>query len=285
MSEMRLGIHLPQAGPAANADSIKRAAQLAETVGYQDVWVSDHLVVPQGASYPPSPYIFEPFIALTWAAAVTSRVRLATTVLVLPMRNPVFVAKALASLDQLSGGRVILGTAAGWLEKEFEAIGVPFAERGRRTDEANEILRRLWSDDPVTASYPVHSLQFDRMRAKPQPVSQIPIWIGGHSDVAVDRAIRVGDGWHGAFRSAKKVAPVVERLKEAKPGFTVSMRTRWDALEDDHDEILREFDDYRQIDVTHIVPEPRQRSADAYLESIEATAALLAKAGADLAVE
>ena len=109
---MTAGIHLPQAGPAANPESIKRVAMRAEALGYADIWVSDHLAVQTNAAYPPSPYIYEPLITLTWAAAVTERVKLGTTVLVLPMRNPLFVAKALASIDQLSGGRMILGTAA-----------------------------------------------------------------------------------------------------------------------------------------------------------------------------
>lgn len=284
MSGATAGIHLPQAGPAASGESLRRAAILAEELGFADVWVSDHLVVPTGASYPPSPYIFEPLTVLAWVAGVTSRVRLGTTVLVLPMRNPLMVAKSLASLDQLSGGRVLLGTAAGWLESEFDALGVPFAERGKRTDEAIAILRRMWTDDHITAEFPVHGLTFDSMRAKPQPVGHIPIWIGGHGPAALRRAIEVGDGWHGAFRDPAATAELVKTLRAARPeaSFDISMRVGWDALEDDNDAILAELDHYREIGVNHFVPEPRQRTMDRYLESIEGLASLLVRGGVEM---
>lgn len=258
-----------------------RAAVLAEELGYADVWVSDHLVVPTGVPYPPSPYVFEPLTVLTWVAASTRRVGLGTTVLVLPMRNPLVVAKSIASIDQLSGGRVILGVAAGWLEAEFDALGVPFDERGARTDECIEIMRRCWTDDHITAEYPVHGARFASIRSKPQPVRHVPFWVGGHARVALDRAVRVGDGWHGAFLSPVQTAARVQYLRGQRPerSFAISMRTRWDALEDDRDMILAEVDQYREVGVTHLVPEPRQRTMGGYLRSIEATAEVLRSAG------
>jgi probable F420-dependent oxidoreductase len=282
---MTAGIHLPQAGPAASGESMRRSAVLAEELGFADVWVSDHLVVPTGVPYPPSAYVFEPFTALTWVAASTNRVGLGTTVLVLPMRNPLVVAKSVASIDQLSGGRFILGTAAGWLEAEFDALGVPFDERGPRTDEAIEILRRCWTDDHITAEFPVHGARFASIRCKPQPARSVPLWIGGHADVALERAMRVGDGWHGAFLTPEQTARRVAVLRERRPepSFAISMRTRWDPLEDDRDLILAEIDHYRSVGVTHLVPEPRQRTMDAYLRSIEATAELLRVAGVSMA--
>jgi probable F420-dependent oxidoreductase len=279
--QVTAGIHLPQAGPAASGPAIQRAARLAEELGYADVWVSDHLAVPTDAPYPPSPWIYEPFITLTWAAAVTARVRLGTTVLVLPMRHPLITAKSVASIDRLSNGRMILGLAAGWLEAEFDALGVPFHERGARTDEGIAMLRRLWTDDHITAEFPVHSSKFASMRALPRPAGHIPIWVGGHAEVALARAVRVGEGWHGAFLTPEQTKWRVERLRRDRPepGFPISMRTRWDALEDSADTILGELDDYVSVGVTHLVPEPRQRNADDYLRSIEALAALMARAG------
>jgi len=278
---MTAGIHLPQAGPASSGDAMTRAAVLAEDLGYADVWVSDHVAVPTGAEYPPSAYIYEPLVALTWVAACTHRVGLGTTVLVLPMRNPLVLAKMVASIDQLSNGRIILGIAAGWLEAEFDALGVPFVERGARTDEAIEIMKRAWTDDHITADFPVHGARFVSMRTKPQPTGHVPLWVGGHADVALARAIRVGDGWHGAFLSPEQTGRRVKKLRAERPesSFQISMRTRWDALEDDHDIILAEIDHYQEVGVTHLVPEPRQRTADGYLRAIEAQADLLRRAG------
>ncbi|MEI8392700.1 MAG: TIGR03619 family F420-dependent LLM class oxidoreductase [Actinomycetes bacterium] len=275
------GIHLPQAGPAASGEAMRQAAVLAEELGYSDVWVSDHVAVPTGADYPPSAYVFEPLVALTWVAAYTKRVGLGTTVLVLPMRNPLIVAKMVASLDHLSGGRVILGIAAGWLEAEFNALGVPFAERGQRTDEAIDIMRRVWTDDHITADYPVHNAHFVSMRTKPQPQRHLPLWIGGHADVALRRATAVGDGWHGAFLSPEQTARRVKKLRAERPetSFPISMRTRWDAVDDDNDLILAEIDHYREVGVTHFVPEPRQRTIDGYVRAMEMQADLFRRAG------
>src|SRR5262249_58490859 len=115
-----------------------------------DGWTGEHIVVPAGTMYPPSPNFYDPVLALTWAAAYTNRVRLGTSVLVLPMRHPLPLAKELATLQNLSGGRLILGAGVGWMEAELSALGVPFRERGRRMDEGIAMLRAVWSDDPIT---------------------------------------------------------------------------------------------------------------------------------------
>lgn len=279
------GIHLPQAGPAASGEALRRAAVLAEQLGYADVWVSDHLVVPTGVPYPPSAYVFEPITCLAWVAAATERVRLGTTVLVMPMRNPLMVAKAFATIDQFSGGRAILGTAAGWLEAEFDALGVPFDERGPRTDEAIDMIQTMWTSDHITADYPVHGASFASIRAKPQPVDTIPIWIGGHAPVALRRAARVGSGWHGGFLTAEQTAKRINQLRDMDlpEGFEMSMRTRWDPLVHDHDTILGELQDLANVGVTHVVPEPQQRTLDDYLRSIEHMAELLVAGGVEMA--
>jgi probable F420-dependent oxidoreductase len=277
---MRFGIHLPQAGPAASPASIQAAARQAEELGFADVWVSDHLVVPRTAKYPPSAYIIEPLIALTWAAAATRSVGLGTTVLVVPLRPPVLLAKMLASLDLMSEGRVIFGGACGWLKEEFEALGVPYEARGVRTDEALDIIRRCWSEDPIDATAPSSGVKMVDMRAKPQPGRSIPIWIGGHGKPALRRAVELGDGWHGGFQTPERTAEIAARLRRDRPeeSFTLSMRTRWDALEDDSDDILRELVAYREAGVQHIVAEPRQRDQDAWLRCGEAFAKIFERA-------
>ncbi|WP_158925471.1 TIGR03619 family F420-dependent LLM class oxidoreductase, partial [Acidisphaera sp. S103] len=194
---MKLGIHLPHIGRKAGPDSIRRTAIQAEELGFDDVWVSEHIIVPKDGGYPPSPNFWDPVLTLTWAAAATTKVRLGTSVLVLPMRHPLPLAKELATLQNLSGGRLILGAGVGWLEAEFDALGVPFKERGRRMDEGIAMMRAVWSQDPVSFDSKWIPAKIDNMRAQPQPIAPIPIWIGGSSDAAIKRALRL-DGWHGS---------------------------------------------------------------------------------------
>src|ERR1700674_3309079 len=193
---MQLGIHLPHAGEQATPEKIRHAAMRAEDLGLDDVWVSEHIIVPR-ASFPRSPLFYDPVLSLTWAAAVTKRVRLGTSVLVLPMRHPLPLAKELATLQNLSEGRLILGAGVGWLEAEFAALGVPFRERGRRMDEGIAMMRAVWGEDPV--SFPARHIPavIEDMRMLPQPVKPIPIWVGGSSEAALARAARL-DGWHGS---------------------------------------------------------------------------------------
>src|SRR6202167_4157759 len=146
---MQIGMHLPHAGSQATPALIKRHARQAEDMGLSDVWVSEHIIVPR-ASFPRSPLFYDPVLSLTWAAAVTRRVRLGTSVLVLPMRHPLPLAKELATLQNFSEGRLILGAGVGWLKPEVAALRVPFEERGRRLDEGLAMMRAVWSQDPVT---------------------------------------------------------------------------------------------------------------------------------------
>src|SRR3954454_8298881 len=230
---MQLGIHLPHAGEQATPDKIRRAAMRAEDMGLDDVWVSEHIIVPR-ATFPRSPLFFDPVLSLTWAAAVTKRVRLGTSVLVLPMRHPLPLAKELATLQNLSEGRLILGAGVGWLEAEFAALGAPFRERGRRMDEGIALMRAAWSQDPVT--FPARHIPaiVEKIRMLPQRVKPIPIWIGGSSEAALARAVRLAEGWHGSRLSPEQAAPIVRRLREQRPGpeFAISLRYGWDGKDD-----------------------------------------------------
>src|SRR5947208_2409267 len=214
---MRLGIHLPRIERKAGPNAIRCAAEQAEQLGFADVSTSEHIILPNGAPYPPSPSFYDPVLALTWAAAYTSRVRLGTSVLVLPMRHPLPLAKELATLQNLSGGRFILGAGVGWLEAEFEALGVPFHERGRRMDEGIAMMRAVWSDDPVTFEAKYVPAVIDNMRMQPKPEKPIPIWIGGTSEPALKRALRY-EGWHGSRATPEQAAPIVARLRSERPG-------------------------------------------------------------------
>src|SRR5215470_11330525 len=169
---MQLGIHLPHAGSQASPELIKRHARQAEDLGLSDVWVSEHIIVPR-KEFPRSPLFYDPILTLTWVAAVTERVRLGTSVIVLPMRHPLPLAKELSTLHNLSGGRLILGVGVGWLEPEFAALGVPFHERGRRMDEGIALMRAVWSQDPVSFRAKHVAADIDDMTMLPHPVSPI----------------------------------------------------------------------------------------------------------------
>src|SRR5437868_12878020 len=259
---MRLGIHLPQIGRKAGPESIRRAAVQAEELGFADVWTSEHIILPNGAPYPPSPSFYDPVLALTWAAAYTSRVRLGTSVLVLPMRHPLPLAKELATLQNLSGGRFILGAGVGWLEAEFAALGVPFHERGRRMDEGIAMMRAVWKEDPVSFEAKYIPSVIKDMTMLPQPISQIPMWHGSRSEAAHRRTVRIGDGWHGSQVSPAEAAPVIQRLRRDRPepSFTISIRSHWNGK--DVGEMKERVAAYREVGVQHIMVHPQDRAVD-----------------------
>ena len=228
---MRLGIHLPQFRDAVSGPVLAAAARAAEEGGADDLWVSDHLLLPVGSRRPPELF-HDPLTVLTWAAAATDRAGLGTSVLVAPYRHPVLLAKALASLDFLSGGRVIFGVASGWLEPEFAALGARFDQRGARTDEAIRACRALWSG---AERFEGRWLRIEGMRLSPPPAQPgwPPVWVGGDSDAGLARAARLGDGWH---TTVSDPAVLAERLSHLdgelravgrdRSGVTVSVRVR-----------------------------------------------------------
>ena len=258
---MQLGIHLPQAGQQATPERIMRAALRAEELGLADVWVSEHIIVPKDAPYPPTPVFYDPVVTLAWIASVTKRVRLGTSVLVLPMRHPLPLAKELGSLQNLSGGRLILGAGVGWLEAEFSALGVPFRERGRRMDEGIAMMRAVWTEDPVTFPARTIAAEITAMRMQPQPTTPIPIWIGGTAEAQLKRAARL-DGWHGSRMPPEDIAPIVRRLRadRPEPAFTISMRIRWNGQDDG--ELRTRIAAYAAIGVQHILVEPEDREVE-----------------------
>ena len=273
---MRVGIHLPHIGRKAGPEAIRRAAVQAEELGFADVWTSEHIITPAGAMYPPSPNFYDPVLSLTWAAACTKRVGLGTSVLVLPMRHPLPLAKELATLQNLSEGRFILGTGVGWLEAEFAALGVPFNERGRRTDEGIAMMRAVWSDDPVSFESRWIPAVIDNMRMMPKPQKPIPIWVGGTSDAALKRAARL-DSWHGSRATPEQAAPLVARLRAERPEpeFAISLRAAWDGR--DEAALKERLKGFAAVGVGHVMVEPFDREIGDWLNSVER----IAKAGAE----
>jgi probable F420-dependent oxidoreductase len=259
---------LPQYGRAASPDAIRGVAQRAEALGFADVWVSDHVIQPAGQDYP-SPYLFDPLLTLGWAAASTERVGLGTSVLVVPQYHPLQLANSLASLDRLSGGRLRLTVGVGWSAAEYAALDQDFHTRGRRLDEALDIFDAVWHQDP--ASYRGEHYHFDPVRVLPQPARDIPIWMGGNSERALQRAEQKGSGYQAISTPPADLAKVVARLRQTRPedGFTVSYRTGWDPQGMESAQIVDECAAYTEAGVQHVVSAPWRTNADDWIRSME----------------
>ena len=265
---MRIGIHLPQYGRAAGPEAVARVARHAEELGFAGVWVSDHIVHPAEQDYP-SPYLIDPFVTLTWAAAVTSTIGLGTSVVVAPHHPPLALANTIASLDMMSGGRVTLGVGVGWSAREFEALGQRFDDRGKRLDEIIDLLRTAWTEDPVNHEGPAYTVS--DIKLQPKPAHPIPIWVGGTSEAAFRRAVEKGDGYHAIGLDADKAAPVVERIRRDRPEpeFAISLRTGWDPQGMDHDQIRRERAAWEEAGIQEVISAPWRQTADDWLRSMD----------------
>ena len=195
---MKLGICIPHYGRAIEIGRLLDVVRHAEARGLDSVWVTDHVIVPRDAGVIYRHDMLDPLAMLPWLAAVTERIALGTSVVILPYRSPIPVAKLLASVDVLSGGRLIVGVAIGWLEGEFDALGVPFKERASRTDEALELFRTLWTEEQPTLTTRHHQLANLQVSPMPLQKPRPPLWVGGNSDGAFRRVARLGDGWHAS---------------------------------------------------------------------------------------
>src|SRR5688572_29051987 len=216
---MRFGLFSINAYASADPRTLGRLARAAEAAGFESLWAGEHVVLPDPQA-PPSPMaptdaILDPVIALTYAAAVTTRVRLGTGIIILPQRNPLVLAKELASLDVLSGGRLVLGIGVGYLEPEFRALGAPFEHRGAVTDEYVEAMRAIWGQDKP--AYKGRFVAFSDVQAHPQPVQRPgpPIVVGGRTPAAFRRAVTRGHGWYGFGLDPTGAASAVAGLREA----------------------------------------------------------------------
>jgi probable F420-dependent oxidoreductase len=193
---VRFGLNLLNFGPDAGPGSIDSWARLAEDAGFSFLTISDHVAITEDVFAEYQTPFYDPLVTLAYLAAATRRVRLGTSVLVLPYRHPLLVARSAANIDQLSGGRLFLGVGVGWARQEFDALGVGFAARGRRSDEYLEVMRRCWAEEKI--SHRGEFSSFTDVHTGPRPVREggVPIWIGGESEVAIRRAVAYGDVWH-----------------------------------------------------------------------------------------
>lgn len=223
---MKFGLFFANAGPFAVPETFEALVRTADEVGIESIWAVEHVVVPVGyeSQYPyskdgrmPGPEnspIADPLIALSYAAALTQNLRLATGVIILPQRHPTYVAKEVATLDLLSRGRAILGVGIGWLQEEFDVLGVPFRERAARTEESVRAIRSLWSD--AAEGFDGDFYRWKPVESNPKPIQKpgVPIVVGGHVEGAARRAARVGDGFFPALGGLAKIPGLIQAMSD-----------------------------------------------------------------------
>lgn len=215
---MKLGIFGLNMNTAVAPDVTVRLAQRCEELGYESWWAGEHIVLPS-PRVPPSPMnpedpCLDPLVHLAFVAAATSQLVLGTGIIIMPQRNPLVLAKQVASLDRLSGGRFQLGIGVGYLEPELNAIGVTLAERASRTDDALGAMRAIWYDSAPVSFHGAHT-SFDGLDANPRPLSTVPIVVGGHTPSAHRRAVEQGHGWYGFHLSPEQTERNLAGLAEA----------------------------------------------------------------------
>jgi probable F420-dependent oxidoreductase len=215
---MKFGLFGACSGICVDPAIGRRLAASAEALGFESLWTGEHVVLPEPRQAPspaePEFPMLHPSTGLAYLAGVTERIRLGTGIVLVAQRNPVVLAKEMASLDVVSGGRLILGVGAGYLHQEFKALGVPFAERGARTDEAIDVMRCLWNMEHP--SFRGRFTHFNHIQAQPRPVQPggPPIVVGGSSRAALKRAVLQAQGWYGFALDAAGTREVLARLRE-----------------------------------------------------------------------
>ncbi len=265
---MKFGIAIPNFGRYADKEAIVEIAVSAEELGYDSVWVSDHVVIPESHEVFGDMF-YDPLTTLGFLAAKTEKIHLGTSVLVLPYRNPVALAKAVSTLDVVSDGRVILGVGSGWMKAEFDALGVAYNLRGKLTDEYIGIMRELWTSDSF--EYEGEDFTLSNMKFLPKPLQKPhpPLWIGGQTKKSIERAVRCGDGWHPVGLTPQEIEENIVYLNELLPdnkkqNFTISLRrnieineTRRFGVEEtlrgSPEKIIKGIGEYIEAGVTHSV--------------------------------
>jgi probable F420-dependent oxidoreductase len=215
---VHLGVILPNFGEGSSPDGIRRAVEAAEELGFDSVWTTEHIIVGPDAV---DPYgrVYDPLVTLGWIAGWSERLRLGTSIVLVPLHHPMHLAKQVATLQELSGGRVALGVGMGWHRDEFDFMGIEFEGRGRRADEAIRLMRALWNGE---REFEGRHWSFRDATSEPHPSPQPELWVGGSSAPALRRARELGDVWHPSRGSDPDH---VRRVKEQHPDLRVIPRT------------------------------------------------------------
>ena len=290
---MDVGICIPHYGKPIEIERILDIAKRAETLGFDSVWVTDHLIVPASMNIIYRDNMLEPIALLSHLAAVVTRVRLGTSVIILPYRSPIVLAKMLATIDQLSQGRVILGTGAGWMEEEFEALNAPFKDRGDYCDEALQVIRAIWNHETVSMQGQFH--HYENMQTSPRPVQPggPPIWVGGNSARSRRRVAELGDGWHASGLLAAEMAPGCQHVRalwaqnnrQGEPVFSCRIALSLDGVSQEVtsyasrrprssitgsiEAAVEQFGAYQELGLEHVVLEMSTQSHDGTMATME----------------
>ncbi len=258
---MIFGVAIPNFGHLADPENVARMAMEAEQLGYSCVWAAERLLVPippnQGWSRR-NPAAYEPLVTLSYIAGKTAEIHLGTAVIILPVRNPVLLARQAASLDRLSGGRLELGMGIGWMREEMEVSGVAFEERGMIADEYISAMRNIWMGKAYEGRY----LHVPENLFEPKPVrGNIPIWIGGNSEAALRRAAKLGDGWVPmGYIEPERMERVISRLEKTasrsgRGGIRVACSLSvGENLIEELDSYVAKIDDYERAGVYEVIP-------------------------------
>ncbi len=281
---MKFGLCVPNFGAKISPKDLVTLAVAAEASGFDSAFVTDHIIMPE-SQIEPYGELLEPFVTLTYIAAKTSTLKLGTSILVIPQRNPILVAKQVAALDRFSDGRVILGVGAGWAEKEFGFVNADFKNRGKVFDESIALMRRLWTEDRVNFSgrfFKVANAVF-----LPKPIqTHLPVWIGGTSDRAIRRAAELGDGWHPVGVDPQRLARGAGRIRRSGRKVTISLRITTDvrkkrdeyssatgerrvSLSGSRDEIISRLEEYKRAGLDYLVPYIFRESVDEIVADVK----------------
>lgn len=221
---MHFGVILPNFGRDSSPDTIRRFAESAEELGYDSVWTTEHIIVGREA-VARFGRVYDPLVTLAWIAGWTQGIGLGTSIVLVPLHNPMHLAKEVATLQELSGGRFTLGVGMGWHRDEFDFMGVEFRGRGRRADEAIRLMRAIWDG---AGDFDGDYWSFHDATAAPHPSPRPEIWVGGSSERAIRRARELGDAWHPSRGSD---ADHIRRVKQQHPELRVIPRTSPDRVE------------------------------------------------------
>lgn len=209
---LKVGVVLPTYRRLASAENIRRAAQLSESLGFDSVWVTDHVVIPSSSVEAFGPTFYEAVTVMSYVAGITRRVAIGAAILIVPYRHPLVVAKMLATADRLSGGRVILGAGLGWLESESDLLGVPHRRRARIADEALAAMRACWESDEPEFHGDLYDFGGFHFAPRPHDNRRLPVLVGGASTAALRRAARFGDGWIGDGQTFEELEVALRQL-------------------------------------------------------------------------